>query len=75
MKKLQNYRTSVEITAIEKALQIANENNLKTPTIYTDSLAACYILKEAQEKWYIDEIIHDILKTSKKLNAEIRRVR
>ena len=40
--------------------------------MYTDSPAACYILKEAQEKCYIDEVIHNILKPSEKLNAEIR---
>jgi len=64
--------TSVELTAIDKALQIAVENNIINPILYTDSKAACSIIKREQYNNNIEESTYNIIKNSLKINAQIR---
>lgn len=64
--------TSIEITAIEKALEIAQTNKLKNFIIYTDSQAACEIIKKAKTETYIEKPIYNILKGCEITDAQIR---
>uniref|UniRef100_A0AAG5DGU8 Reverse transcriptase domain-containing protein n=1 Tax=Anopheles atroparvus TaxID=41427 RepID=A0AAG5DGU8_ANOAO len=64
--------TTVEIIAIEKATELALQNHIQKPIIYTDSQTACKLLKNCKYQTYIGNSIYNILKNCETLDAEIR---
>ncbi|XP_035911816.1 uncharacterized protein LOC118512062 isoform X2 [Anopheles stephensi] len=64
--------TSIELAAIEKAINIITIEKIENPIILTDSQAACKILINAQNLDHIDEIVYNILRGCKHSNAQIR---
>ncbi|XP_035774767.1 uncharacterized protein LOC118457361 [Anopheles albimanus] len=64
--------STAELTAIDKALQLAITRNSHMPIIYTDSKASCEILKNALESDFVEETINNILSNCIYTNATIQ---
>ena len=63
---------TTELYAIDLALETASKENIKNCTLYTDSLAACYILLAAQQEMHIDELISKILHNCERTQCHIQ---
>lgn len=63
---------TVELLAIDKALHLAKQRNLREPIIYTDSLSSCHILLKASEDLFMDELISSITHNCMELDAKIQ---
>ncbi|XP_053683669.1 uncharacterized protein LOC128733859 [Sabethes cyaneus] len=64
--------TEAELIAIKVALYTIAESNLQEAVIYTDSRAACEILKLAKEQDEREEIVDEILETADKWNISLQ---
>lgn len=63
---------ATELYAIKLALDFVVQEREVAPTIYTDSRAACLIIKGAAEELYTDLIVSEILQNGAKVNLSIQ---
>lgn len=64
--------TAAEIQALITALHLIEEHQLRRQVIYTDSMAACYMLENALETRKAESIITEILKIAHRWGVSIQ---